>query len=164
MNQQNQKSFLIEIRDAKDDDIPEINDLINHSIDFFHKENYHEEAINIWKRGYSPNKLKEQISNRKSLVLEVSGEICGFAQFDMPEIKGFYINPKFKGQGFGKILMEYMLAFLKKKEHKQVELTSNKLALGFYQKMGFQLLNEEIVYWENYPFIEYRMVKILNNQ
>ena len=40
-----------------------------------------------------------------------------------------------------------------------MELTSNKWTVDFYEKFGFEVIGEEIVYWEKHPFTEYRMIK-----
>ncbi len=156
------KSAII-MRAAIEEDAIAVSDLIIQSINFFHSENYAIQALEIWRRGYNVNKVKSQILNRKCIVLEIDGKASGFIQFDAPKIKGFYIHPKFSGQGFGGLLLQKMLSQLKLNGQEQIELTSNKLVLPFYEKFGFEFIQEEIIYWENHPFLEYKMTINLRN-
>lgn len=149
------------IQNALIDDAKEVSELIIKSVDFFHAENYTNEELAIWKRGYSTSDLKNQIANRLSYILKVNNRIAGFIQFDNTEIKGFYIKPKFIGKGFGRILLQHMLTEIKICDCYSIQLTSNKWTVGFYEKNGFKLIGKEIVYWENHPFTEYRMIKDL---
>lgn len=149
------------IRKALINDADEVSSLIIKSVDFFHAKNYTDEELAIWRRGYSPNDLKIQILKRDSFVLVVKDIIAGFIQFDPPEIKGFYIKPKFIGKGFGNRLLHHTQEILKTNGYKHIELTSNKWTIGFYKKNGFKLIGKEIVYWENHAFVEYRMEKDL---
>lgn len=151
------------IRKALINDADELSSLIIKSVDFFHAKNYTDEELAIWKRGYSPNDLKNQILKRDSFVIVAKDIIAGFIQFDPPEIKGFYIKPKFIGKGFGNILLHHTLEIIKANGYEHIELTSNKWTIGFYKKNGFKLTGKEIVYWENHPFVEYRMEKDLLN-
>ena len=61
--------------------------------------------------------------------------------------------------GFGKTLFNFLLSNLKENGYNHVELTSNKWTVDFYEKFGFEVIGEEIVYWEKHPFTEYRMIK-----
>lgn len=147
------------LRAAHISDAEEISALIIKSVNYFHTDGYTEHELAIWRRGYSPSKVKSQLTHRLSKVLDIEGEIAGFIQFDPPEIKGFYIKPEYSGQGLGSVLLQNMLMTLKVDGHTRIELTSNKMTVDFYKKFGFKLMDEEIVYWENHPFIEYRMIK-----
>ena len=151
-----QLNFLI--RPTLAEDTEAISQLIIKSVVHFHSAAYTAEEIAIWKRGYTPELVKQQILSRESYVLVVDGETAGTIQFDPPEIKGLYLDPAFSGQGHGQQLLQHMLASLKTKGLQQVELTSNHLTVKFYEKAGFELLGKEIVYWESHPFTEYRMV------
>jgi GNAT superfamily N-acetyltransferase len=160
MNLQNSNNAF-KIQKALIDDAQEVSELIIKSIDFFHAKNYTNEELAIWKRGYSTSDLKNKIANKLSYILKVNNRIAGFIQFDNTEIKGFYVKPKFIGKGFGRILLQYMLTEIKIRGYYSIQLTSNKWTVGFYEKNGFKLIGKEIVYWENHPFSEYRMIKDL---
>lgn len=160
MNQHQSNNYYT-IQKASITDAQEVSELIIKSVDFFHAKNYTNEELAIWRRGYCPKNLKNQILKRDSFVIVVKNIIAGFIQFDPPEIKGFYIKPKFIGKGFGNILLHHTLEIIKANGYEHIELTSNKWTIGFYNKNGFKLTSKEIVYWENHPFVEYRMEKEL---
>lgn len=151
------------IRKAVISDAYEVCELIKKSIDFFHTHHYSIEEIEIWKRGYTVPILEKIISKKLSYIIQIDNIIAGFIKFSAPEIKGFYIKPRFSNKGFGKQLFQYILNVVKSKGYPTVELTSNQWTLDFYKKNGFELIGEEIIHWENHPFIEYRMMKKLIN-
>ncbi|HAA15603.1 MAG TPA: hypothetical protein DCE41_29400 [Cytophagales bacterium] len=146
------------IRPAQVADAPEISTLILASVDYFHTEHYPAEAIDSWRKGYAPHLVEQQVQKGGSWVLAVSDELAGIIQFEVPEIKGFYIHPRFSGQGFGSLLLQHMLTQVVAQGHSRVELTSNPQAAPFYLKYGFQHVGQEVVPWEGYDFLEYRMV------
>ncbi|HAQ71193.1 GNAT family N-acetyltransferase [Salibacteraceae bacterium] len=157
LTSQNQPSSLI--RATAVDDATAISKMIIRNVDHFHCDNYTAEELEIWRRGYSIFEVEKQIQNRQSFVLEYDEHIAASIQFDAPEIKGFYVDPKYKGMGFGKTLFNFLLSNLKENGYNHVELTSNKWTVDFYEKFGFEVIGEEIVYWEKHPFTEYRMIK-----
>ena len=157
MTSQNQPSSLI--RATAVDDAPAISEMIIRNVNHFHSDNYTAEELEIWRRGYSILEVEKQIQNRQSFVLEYDERIAASIQFDAPEIKGFYVNPKYKGMGFGKRLFNFLLSSLSENGCNHFELTSNKWTVGFYEKFDFEVIGEEVVYWEEHPFTEYRMIK-----
>lgn len=77
--------------------------------------------------------------------LAVDGEIAGYAIIDtqiLPESELFNIAvaPEYRGKGFSKLLMEYVLDKAKAKGAETVLLevrVSNNAAIGLYEKYGF---------------------------
>lgn len=74
---------------------------------------------------------------------------CGYISIERQEKKLFhlqkiYLLPQFKGKGLGKALIEKGLEFVKSFEIKgcRIELNVNRKnkAIGFYQKMGFEII------------------------
>jgi len=55
-------------------------------------------------------------------------------------IEGFFINKEYRGKGIGKMLMNYLFSFVRKKSKNivvQVEII-NKKAIEFYKNCGFK--------------------------
>ena len=152
----------LNIRSAKIDDAKAISNMVIQNVIHFHTDNYSEEELLIWQRGYTAIEIENQIKTREVFVLEKETNIRGIIQFEAPEIKGFYIDPNYKKIGNGAILLQFMLSKLQQHGYFEVELTCNQLAIGFYEKFDFELIGQEIIYWENHPFIEYRMRKKLS--
>lgn len=153
--------MTIQIRQAKPSDSKAVSQMIMESIEHFHAENYSAEEIAIWKRGYTAETVKEQVETHKSLILIIEESCGGFIQFHPPEIKAFYLSPKFMGKGYGKQLLQQLLEELKTAGFKRVELTSTPHVKGFYINCGFQVEKEITTYWEGHPFQEYGMWKDL---
>lgn len=62
------------------------------------------------------------------------------------ELKRMYVNKKYQGKGFGKMLLEKAILFCKENNFIKLELETNKLftvAHTFYQKNGFKIISED---------------------
>ncbi|RMQ50058.1 Acetyltransferase [Pseudomonas cichorii] len=97
----------------------------------------------------SPSQLKEAMESRfDSTVIEMNGEVVGFANFSRADFRGrcslgnVIIAPKARSKGVGRYMISCMmnLAFDK---HEATELTAscfnhNVPGLLFYPRMGFR--------------------------
>jgi ribosomal protein S18 acetylase RimI-like enzyme len=61
-------------------------------------------------------------------------------------IRGVFVKPEYRGKGYGKQLLEGIIAFLSKKKLPITLYTdpSNEIAITLYKKMGFQFLMKGI--------------------
>lgn len=92
--------------------------------------------------------------NLKSLICVENGRIVGtssfcesrFEQFrDFGEIVSIYFLPDYMGKGYGKILMESVIAQLREQEYEDIflwVLEENIRARRFYERFGFMLADE----------------------
>lgn len=58
----------------------------------------------------------------------------------------YYVLPEYRGQGYGRELHQYMENVFRQKGARRMELRvspTNRRAVGFYERMGFQVLYEE---------------------
>jgi ribosomal protein S18 acetylase RimI-like enzyme len=68
---------------------------------------------------------------------EYRKHICG-------EIENMYLVPSFRGKGYGKVLVDHAVIFLKSKGVKRVYVSAysrNEKAIAFYDQCGFRLLD-----------------------
>ncbi|MDF1864403.1 MAG: GNAT family N-acetyltransferase [Saprospiraceae bacterium] len=152
------------IREASIHDAKELRSVIHTCVEKTHGANYSPEEISIWKKGYSINAIEEFIKQKRQVfLLEFGGSICGTIQFDTEcsEIKGFYVHPSYQFQGFGTILLKFILGQLRASGIQNIELSSNKFFKSFYEKFLFQVVRKEQVCWGGYEFEEYRLRKRL---
>lgn len=76
-------------------------------------------------------------------VLEDEGKIIGYVMADEERnlIVSIAVHPDYRRKGYGKMLMEHVLKFMKGKVILQVR-KSNEAAINFYKKLGFRRVGE----------------------
>lgn len=146
----------INIRRAKDDDIPTLDNLL-----FQVHEVHHKARPDLFKadtKKYTDEQLKEILSNDKTpvFVAESDEKILGYAfcihrQFvndnNMTEVKTLYIDDlcvdeNERGKHIGKTLYDFVVSYAKKNGYYNVTLNvwaDNKKAVGFYEKIGLRV-------------------------
>ncbi|HPP16682.1 MAG TPA: ribosomal protein S18-alanine N-acetyltransferase [Dictyoglomaceae bacterium] len=81
---------------------------------------------------------------------KVVGYILGYIFNDTGEIVSIAVKPEFRNSGVGKKLMETILSLFKEKNLKRCILqvrVSNKIAIEFYEKLGFKVIKREKGYY-----------------
>ncbi len=146
----------INIRRAKDDDIPTLDKLL-----FQVHEVHHKARPDLFKadaKKYTDEQLKEILANDKTpvFVAESDGKILGYAfcihkQFindnNMTDVKTLYIDDlcvdeNERGKHIGKTLYDFVVSYAKENGYYNVTLSvwaDNKKAVGFYEKIGLRV-------------------------
>ena len=146
----------INIRRAKDDDIPTLDKLL-----FQVHEVHHKARPDLFKadaKKYTDEQLKEILANDKTpvFVAESDGKIFGYAfcihkQFindnNMTDVKTLYIDDlcvdeNERGKHIGKTLYDFVVSYAKENGYYNVTLNvwaDNKKAVGFYEKIGLRV-------------------------
>lgn len=146
----------INIRRAKDDDIPTLDKLL-----FQVHEVHHKARPDLFKadaKKYTDEQLKEILANDKTpvFVAESDGKILGYAfcihkQFindnNMTDVKMLYIDDlcvdeNERGKHIGKTLYDFVVSYAKENGYYNVTLNvwaDNKKAVGFYEKIGLRV-------------------------
>ncbi|MFC4233479.1 GNAT family N-acetyltransferase [Parasediminibacterium paludis] len=104
---------------------------------------------------YSQDVLENQFyEGIQFLVAEVDNEIVGFASYGLLQdniykLHKLYVNPDVQKSGAGKALLKEVLNKVIKLGGKQLELQVNRKnkAVGFYEKMGFEIVKSEDFYF-----------------
>ena len=149
-------------REALADDVFEISKMIHDSIEHFHRVNFSDNAIAVWKRAYEPDLLKTKLKERESLLLVKDQKVVGIVQFDPPQLKSVYLSPDQMGKGLGRLLMQEMLERLRQNGVQEVMLYCTTYVLEFYEKLGFINMGPVTTYWEGQPYEEFEMSKSLS--
>ena len=146
----------INIRRAKDDDIPTLDKLL-----FQVHEVHHKARPDLFKadaKKYTDEQLKAILANDKTpvFVAESDGKILGYAfcihkQFindnNMTDVKTLYIDDlcvdeNARGKHIGKTLYDFVVSYAKENGYYNVTLNvwaDNKKAVGFYEKIGLRV-------------------------
>lgn len=101
---------------------------------------------------YSDAALLKNMENGHEFILaKEDGVALGFASFEhhyqnqnATKIHKIYMLPEAQGKGIGKLLIDAVAQFAKENNSDTLLLNVNRFnkALGFYQKLGFQIIKE----------------------
>ncbi|MGM8363482.1 GNAT family N-acetyltransferase [Flavobacterium sp. ARAG 55.4] len=121
---------------------------------------------------YSDEALRKNIANGHEFILAKENEMClGFASFehhyedgDATKIHKIYMLPESQGKGIGKLLINAIADFAEENQSHTLLLNVNRFnkALTFYQRMGFEIMQEiDIELEHGYLMEDYIMEKRL---
>lgn len=145
------------IRKAEIKDIDSIVQIAQKSWEVTYKEILSpEQQEYMIRRSYSKDVIEKLILENKQIFLIFSqeGKDLGFTAYEIgyPEalycrIHKLYLLPESKGSGIGKILISELKNIAAQNNCKALHLNVNKFnpAVGFYKKVGFTLLREEVL-------------------
>lgn len=103
---------------------------------------------------YELDRIEQQIASGEQtyLLLTVDGEPKGFTAYaprsenpDVYKVHKLYCLPDSIGKGYGRMLIEAIEKAVAKEGKKTIELNVNRNnpAIGFYEKMGFNIIRSE---------------------
>lgn len=76
------------------------------------------------------------------------------------QLRGMAIDPTWRGKGAGRILLDYAeTVLMEKSDIRQLWCNARANAVGFYEKMGWQVVSEEFTIPHVGP--HYKMIKII---
>ena len=162
MNSNTSDNHII-IRKGVDDDLPEMLQLFTATIDEVCKKDYNLQQLEAWKSGAeNEERWRQVIRNQYVVVAVTEDKITGFCTLD----KGNYIDLLFVHKNFQHKEIATLLYHQIEKEallNNEKELTADvsKTARLFFEKSGFQVVQEQTVHVKGVALINYKMVKHL---
>ena len=132
----------MKIKLAKNIDNIELSELTVRSKAYW---NYSSEQIEKWKDDLTIS--AEYIDKNEVYKLKEDDKLIGYYSFQSVDYKkvkldNIFIDPKFIGRGYGKILMNHFFKQVKKKEFENIYLDSDPNAEKFYQNLGFKVIGQ----------------------
>ncbi len=109
--------------------------------------------------------LQQMTDGHHFIVAEENKTVIGFASFNLIKpltfkLQKLYVLPSVQNSGAGKLLLESVIERIKKNGAHKLQLNVNRhnKAIGFYEKMGFTILQEDdINIGHNYYMNDYLM-------
>jgi len=136
---------IARVEPATIEDLPEliqlVADLMSHQEDFNPNRSAHQRGLSLILE--QPNRGRifvlrndDRIFGMANLLFTISTAIGGLVIL----LEDFVIHPNHRGQGYGAMLLDYVIDFAKKKNFKRITLLTDKLgsdAQHFFKKEGF---------------------------
>ena len=101
---------------------------------------YSPHQLEIWMGSRTPVWHENLITNGDMIVAERSGKIVGFVHTVPGEINRLFVLPDTAGKGLGKRLLEIGIENARKGHSGPIKLVSLLNAVGFYERLGFRVL------------------------
>ncbi|HHH54015.1 MAG TPA: GNAT family N-acetyltransferase [Bacteroidetes bacterium] len=159
----NKKSFVI--RKGKLNDLPEMKNLFVNTITEICKSDYNKQQISIWTSSSENDKRwNEMITDQVVLIAEYENKIVGFISLENGNYIDFlYVHKDYQRKGIAKKL--YSAIEKEALRQKQTKLSSDvsKTARPFFEKVGYEIVDKQIVIKKNVELTNYKMKKNVEN-
>lgn len=150
----------ISLRFFNQSDLQAVVQLIHQTVRVCYPSCYAQEVVDFFIDYHKEEEIIRKAEEGKLLlafkcnVLVATGYLIG------EEVGGVYVHPDHPNQGVAPVMVNALLKEAKKKGLNSVWLESTPIALKLYQKLGFSIDEECVMYVENdTPLPYYHMVK-----
>ena len=143
-----EKTFQLEYREIKQEDLPEILNLVHKVFDEFEAPYYSEEGVSSFYKFIDINNISEQFSNGSLYFYGcfINNIIVGIiAVKDFIHISLLFVDKQYHKQGIARSLFNDVIKICKENKHflKTITVNSSPYAVGFYHKLGFVDVSSE---------------------
>jgi len=163
-------SPAIEVREVPEEDLWEVRELALRIFPVTYQDIVESRQIDyMMDLIYSPEALTYQLDQGQNfLILLYEGNPAGFASYTRLNEEGvfklnkIYLDGHLQGKGLGKFLLTDVISRIKAEAGVSLRLNVNRHneARGFYEKMGFSLLQEELIDIGNGYFMDDYVMEI----
>jgi ribosomal protein S18 acetylase RimI-like enzyme len=141
----------MDIRKVTEKDLSSIQLLLNRNFDEIMSHYHSSDILNKFKKLNTIESLSGQLSWKQIYVVTDNKRIVGtgsFANFGTKEhpkysVSNLYVLPELHKQGIGKIIITQLLEEAKENDPLELHVPSSRNGIGFYEKMGFKVDNEQ---------------------
>ncbi|PXW15291.1 putative acetyltransferase [Chryseobacterium sp. CBTAP 102] len=154
----------ITLRKGANDDLPEMLQLFRATIDEVGKKDYDIQQIEAWKSGAeNEERWMKVIRDQYVLIAVTENQIVGFCTLDQGNyIDLLFVHKDHQSKGIASKL--YHSIEKEALQHSEKKLTADvsKTARPFFEKVGFQIVQEQTVNVKGIALTNYKMVKTLS--
>jgi|DewCreStandDraft_4_1066084.scaffolds.fasta_scaffold12256_3 GNAT superfamily N-acetyltransferase len=131
---------------ATEKNLDDIRCLIHHTIIRCYPKVYPQGVVDYFLTYHNDSFILKNLSEGITLLLFAEDQPVATGYLHKNTVGGMYVHPDFQGRGYGKTVLQALLALARKKKIKKVVLDATLLAEKFYRKAGFKTI--DFVYQE----------------
>lgn len=91
--------------------------------------------------------MKKKLQTNYFIGVIFNNEIVGIGSTKKNEIQHIFILPDYQKKGIGKAIVNHLEQYCKELNYSEVVLEPSITELGFYKKLGYELVKNEPVGW-----------------
>ncbi len=151
----------IAIRKGEIDDLTELQQIFVDTVSSVCSADYDAEQIKVWTSSVENRKHWEDImTNQFVLVAQIGNKMVGFASLDKGNyIDLLYVHKDHQNQGIARKLYSNIENAAKQQGQTALESDVSKTAKIFFEKIGFKVINEQIVMRQGVELTNFKMRK-----
>lgn len=155
--------MLIAIRQATQNDLDAIIQLFSETIEVVNAKDYSAEQIRVWKAGASKQeKWLKKISEQYFLIAEIDKSLVGFGSIAHDGYLDFmYVSKDHQGRGVASEIYNSLEKFAVENGIGKIVSEVSITAKPFFEKKGFEVLQEQQVDIDGVQLRNYKMQKRL---
>lgn len=151
----------IEIRQAREEDVPELAVLYSDSIRSVGLEYYEPDAIEAWAAFARSDGFRDFVLQNRTLVAEEKAGISGFGGIDHSgRIASLYVKPDRNRRRIGSTLLEALLDVGQASGVCEFRTEASEFSRPLFEKFGFEVVGTEVVEREGVRIERYRMERV----
>ena len=148
----------MDYRQATEQNIQEIYNLVQHTIKTVYPKYYPKEVVSFFCELHSQEAITKDVKSGNVNVLVVDGKIVGTGSFADNHITRVYVLPEYQKRGYGTFIMNKLEAEIIKKYDK-VYLDASLPAAALYEKLRYKTVKHEKYVLENDVVLAYEIMK-----
>lgn len=134
-----------QLRQAEPADAEAIHQLHTRSVQTLCRSHYTPTQIEAWIGRRQPAGYLPAIERKEMFVAEVAGKLVGFGHAVAGEVVAVFVDPAWTRRGVGRQLLTHALALAQGPEQRPVFLEATLNARSFYERCGFQMMEEKLI-------------------
>ncbi|GJD62498.1 GNAT family N-acetyltransferase [Methylobacterium frigidaeris] len=147
------------MRPALRDDAAEISRVVLCALHESNARDYGPETIAQVARGFTPERVAAMTAERQVFVAMDSGRLVGTASRDGAIVRAVFVAPDAQGEGIGRALMAAVERAAEAAGVAALTLQSSLTATGFYDRLGYRPVRENLHGEERTIVMEKRLVR-----
>ncbi|WP_313000115.1 GNAT family N-acetyltransferase [Chryseobacterium gleum] len=163
MNSNISNKHNIIIRKGKEADLPEMLQLFAATIDAVCRKDYTPQQLEAWKSGAENEERWRKVIRDQYVVIALNeNKIAGFCTLDQGDyIDLLFVHKDEQQKGIASILYQEIENEALRQHEKQLTAEVSKTARPFFEKIGFQVVQEQEVNVKGVTLTNYKMIKSL---
>lgn len=163
MNSNISNKHNIIIRKGKEADLPEMLQLFAATIDAVCRKDYTPQQLEAWKSGAENEERWRKVIRDQYVVIALNeNKIAGFCTLDQGNyIDLLFVHKDEQQKGIASILYQEVENEALRQHKKQLTAEVSKTARPFFEKIGFQVVQEQEVNVKGVTLTNYKMIKSL---
>ena len=149
----------VTIRAFEQADLDDVVSLLHRTIDISYKDCYSAACIEHYKQYHSAENVITDSTEGYTVVLIQNEKIVGVGAVVKNYIRRVYIDPDCHGSGFGSMIMDHLENKIKQDGYSEIDLAASTPAIDFYLKLGYEVIEETYVEFDDDNLHYYEMKK-----